>query len=628
MSRLAPRILKGSLATLAVVFGAIAVLAAALALVNGNHLRGPLAGFIARHTGRQIRIDGPLSTHLLSLHPSLIAEHLTVGNPPWTPPGTMAAIGKLTVVLDLPLFGHPFAIQRLAMEGADLHLQRDAAGHANWYLNAPGILPGKGAPIIHSLSVTTAHVALDDDRRHLLFDGTVTAGDATKDAAGSLRIEGKGHLNGRDATFTIDGEPLAAVAPEKPYHFTFNERSSGSQLVAHGSVLQPFDFRGLEASFEAGGADLKDLFFLIGVWLPNTASYRLSGKLSRQGTLFRLSDLLVTSGQSDIGGALASRMDSNGKSRVEVELHSQRLRMADLGARAAGRAGEPPAAGPLLLPETEIRVDDIRSSDAVVNFRAHAVEAGRLVFHTVGGHMSIDDGTVTVPLLSAAVAEGKVSARIEFDAKHDIPTAKLELDMVNIRLGQLASKDPARPPLDGSLQGRLILAGHGRSIHEIAASANGKVMAIVPQGEMRASLAELTGLDLRALGLMLTGDKRDTAIRCGVGNFKAHEGTLTAQTLVIDTDPVLITGSGSIHFDSETLDLRLYGEPKERRLLRLRAPVAIHGTLAHPSFGIEKGHRKLELLDPGHGEDVDCATLLAQAKSGELPAGGGPSERD
>ena len=615
------RVLRWSLATLAVVFAIIALIAAALAWTEGDHLRGPLSGYVSRHTGREIRIDGPLRVHLLSLHPGLIAEHVTIGNPPWTPPGTMAAIGKLTVVLDLPLLGHPFAIRRLEMEGADLHLRCDAAGHANWILQAPGILPGEGAPILHGLSVPAAHVALDDDRRHLLFDGTVTAADAVQDATGPLQIEGKGHLNGRDATFTIHGEPLATVAPDKPYDFTFDERSSGSQLFARGSVLRPFDFRELEVTFEAGGADLKDLYFLMGVSLPNTAAYRVSGKLSRQGTLFRLSDLVATTGQSDMAGTLASRMDSNGKSHVEADLHSKRLRTADLGARAAGRAGEPPPAKRFLLPETDIRTEGIRRTDAVVNFRAQEVQAGRLVFHTVGGRMSIDYGTVTVPLLSAALAEGKIAARIQFDAKHDIPTAKLVLDMANIRVGQFASRDPAEPPLDGSLQGRLTLAGQGRSLHEIAASANGKVSAILPQGEMRASLAELTGLDLRALGLMLTGNKQHTAIRCGVADFRAREGTLTAQTLVIDTEPVLITGGGSIHLDSETLDLQLYGEPKERRLLRLRAPVSIHGTLAHPSFGIEKGHRKLELVDPGRGKDVDCATLLVPAKSGEVRAG-------
>jgi len=136
-------------------------------------------------------------------------------------------------------------------------------------------------------------------------------------------------------------------------------------------------------------------------------------------------------------------------------------------------------------------------------------------------------------------------------------------------------------------------------------------------------------LDFRGLGLMLTRNKEDTPIRCGVASFKAHDGTLTAQTLLIDTDPVLITGSGTIQLDSEALDLELKGHPKHLRVLRLSAPFLVQGTLAHPSISIEKGNRKLKLIDPGHAKDADCGTLLAQAKTDETLAEGdsAPGER-
>ncbi len=93
----------------------------------------------------------------------------------------------------------------------------------------------------------------------------------------------------------------------------------------------------------------------------------------------------------------------------------------------------------------------------------------------------------------------------------------------------------------------------------MAANADGTVILTLPQGTIRASLAELTGLDFRGLGLMLTKNKDDTAIRCGVARFQAHDGVLTSQTLVIDTDPVLITGAGTIQLDSEALDLEIQG---------------------------------------------------------------------
>jgi AsmA family protein len=637
------RALKWSLVTLAAVLVVLGLLVAALALVDADHLRAPLTHFIAAHTGRQIRIDGPMKAHLLSLHPSLIAERVTIGNPPWTAPGNIAEIAKLTVVFDLPLFSHPFAIRRLVMDGANLHLLRDEAGHANWRWKAPGILPGEGPPIIHSMSVPAARVALDDERHHLLFAGTVSAEGVPGPAQTEpLRITGKGHLNGRDVTLTIDGDPLATVTRDEPYHFNLDERSSGSHVTGHGSLSHPFDFRMLDETFEATGEDLQDLYFLAGVRLPNTGPYRLSGNLSLRDTRFTLSDLHVTFGQSDVSGTLTGKLMANGRSHLDVDLHSELLRLADFGLRAAGRASEPPSTKPLVLPDTPIRLEGIRRSDSVVNFRARQVDAGHLSFRTVAGKMVIDQGSVTVPQLSASLADdpsgdqpsGKITARIEFDAKPDRPAANVHLSIVNFQLAQLSSKDPAQPPIDGLLQGRLDLKGRGLSIHDLAASANGTVTATLPQGAMRDSLAELSGIDFRGLGLTLTKNKKDTPIRCAVASFQARNGTLTAQTLIIDTDPVLITGSGSIQLGAETLDLRIEGFPKHLRMFRLHAPVAVHGTLAHPSVGIEGSHKSLELVDPGRAKDADCATLLAEAKTSgarasadDAPAGHEPSSR-
>ncbi|HWW81060.1 MAG TPA: AsmA family protein [Steroidobacteraceae bacterium] len=654
------RALKVLLGTLAGAFVLLGLLITAVALMDGNQLRGPLVRYLTAQTGRQWHIDGPIEAHLVSRHPSLIAGRVTIANPPWAPAGNTAEISKFTIVFDLPLFSRPFAVRKLVLEGANLHLWRDADAHANWIRNAPGIIPGNGLPVIHSLSIPAAHLELHDDRRHLMFDGTLSAGEAAAgergvepsqaakespgtDTALPLRISIKGTLNDREATVTIDGDPLATAAREKPYSFTLDERSSGSHLTGRGLISHPFDFRVLDGSFEANGADLKDLHYLVGVNLPDTAVYRVSGKISRRNTIIKLSDLVATSGDSDAHGTLTSEMDETGRSRLDIDLNSKRLRLADLGAKAAGRAPEnPPEEKSALLSETPFRLPAVRRFDYVVNFHAKQLDAAKLTFRSVLGKMTIDHGTITVPELSATLApdtpnatasaaptsaasakglsqaqpEGTVTARLEFNAKSDTPKASVDLRIANIRLGQFARKDPSQPPLDGLLQGRLDLTARGHSLREMAAKADGTVTLTLPQGAIRASLAELTGLDFRGLGLTLTNNKEDTPIRCGIARFQAHDGTLTSQTLVIDTDPVLITGGGTIQLDSEALDLEIQGHPKHLRVLRLSAPLSVQGTLTHPSVSLEKGNRKFKLIDPGHAKDADCGALLAEAKSG------------
>src|SRR5262249_4306366 len=128
----ARRALRWTLGTLA---GVLGVLVALVLLVNGDTVRGPLTHHFQTRTGRPIRIEGPLELHLLASHPTVIARHVVVGNPPWSGPGNLAEIDTLTVVFDLP----SLEIHRLAMAGATLSFQRDQAGHGNWLWEAPGV---------------------------------------------------------------------------------------------------------------------------------------------------------------------------------------------------------------------------------------------------------------------------------------------------------------------------------------------------------------------------------------------------------------------------------------------------------------------------------------------------------
>src|ERR1700689_1716136 len=383
----------------------IGLLVAALALVDANYFRGPLIRFVAAHTGRDIGIES-LHAHLLSFTPRLIGEGVTIGNPPWTAPGRTAEIHTLSLSFEwLPLLSDSFVIRKLDLEGTTLHLLRDSTGRANWQAHDPLEIIGKGPPLIHSLLVRNAHVVLDDARRHLQFDGTVSAQDET--IAGKqnlLRIEGNGQLNTRPVTFAINGDPLVTATRRQPYNFTFEERSSGSRLTGRGILPRPFDFHMVTLDFEATGEDLKDLYYLAGIKLPNTGTYRLTGKLIREGMHFQYNDLVATSGQSDMHGTVGVQA-LPGISKIPADLNSQLLRLSDLGARAAGRA-DPQATTGLMLPDTPIPLTGIRRNDAVVTFHARTLNAGALALHSVAAQLTTDHGVLTVPAMSASFPDG------------------------------------------------------------------------------------------------------------------------------------------------------------------------------------------------------------------------------
>jgi uncharacterized protein involved in outer membrane biogenesis len=133
--------------------------------------------------------------------------------------------------------------------------------------------------------------------------------------------------------------------------------------------------------------------------------------------------------------------------------------------------------------------------------------------------------------------------------------------------------------------------------------------------------------------MKLSGDESETEIRCGVASFEVKDGLATAQRLLLDTEPVLITGEGDIDLQSEALDLRLQGNPKRPRL-RMRTPLLVHGPLRHPAFAVDSGKPALQaagavalgvlltpvaamlaFVDPGLAKDTNCSALLAAASS-------------
>ena len=110
---------------------------------------------------------------------------------------------------------------------------------------------------------------------------------------------------------------------------------------------------------------------------------------------------------------------------------------------------------------------------------------------------------------------------------------------------------------------------------------------VIPHGQISDAIAELTGINvLQGLGLLVTKGQQKTNIRCGILDFKDQGGTLHTTTVYIDTSNVLITGRGDIDLHDEDIDLALQGDPKHLRLVRLRSPIELGGTLLHPSVGI------------------------------------------
>jgi len=594
---------------------ASAILAALIAgvglLVQSGFFQRALIHWVERGTGRSIEVNGGMHVTVFAAQPFIAVERLVIGNPPWVHSGRTAEIERLTVVFRWPGGRLGSGISRVELTGTSLYLMRDADGHANWQWANPDTGDQQELPVIRSVSMPAARVKLHDERRHLDFAGTVSALEVA--STGSFDIAGTGVLNGRSADFTVSADGLAEAAHTRPYHFKFTGRSSGSVVSGTGSLPHPFDFREIDAAFDTNGRDLKDLYFLTGVSLVNTGPFELSGQLKVRGSRTTFDHLKATFGSSDVEGRIG--FDSSGvRPTLDGDFESRRLKLADVGLRAAGR--EPAADDPprLLFSDAGFNPSTLRKLDGTVRLRARRIDLGRIPLYAFSAVVALDHAIVTVPAATADVLGGKAAGRLRMDATPQLPVSQLELRLDKLHLETLA-REPDNPPVEGAWSGLVSLTGAGTSLHQAAAGASGTVTAYLPQGSIRSSLAELAGLDLRGLGLLLGKSKDKTPVRCAAAEFAAVGGILTARKLLLDTEQVLITGGGTVDLHGETLALQIRGYPKYLRLFRLRSALAVQGTLLHPTVSILGGRASLHIVDPGHGHDADCAALPASAST-------------
>jgi hypothetical protein len=643
----------------------VLLVVAVIAFLPSAFWRWAIIHEVAGATGRPVSIDGNVRVRLFSFTPEVTVEGLSVANAPWADGKKLLSVKKFDATLSLKsLLRFHLIFPQVTIDSPSLDVQRDSAGRSNWDFSRPSrAKPKAGAsaplhlPVIQELKLTNGTLSAVDRVRKLTFSGQVSVQESQNTADDhALKLRGSGTLNAKPFRLVLDGEPLIGVDPSKPYGFETTITAADIKLNTRATIAHPFDLAKLRAKFHVSGSDLADVYYLTGLALPNTPPYDVAGTLVRENLRFTIDDFRGKLGNSDIGGKVAVDT-SRERPRLEATLASKQMDLADLAtplgteatpARKADTLARPtPAPVPtpptLLLPDADLQVQRVRAMDADVHFDAAAIMAAKMPMKKVHFHLILDNGKITLDPLGFVLPQGEFAGTVAIDARGATPQTSVDMKLSNIDLAQFKPKSGKEPPLEGQLLGRIQLHGSGSSVHKTAATANGDMTFVIPKGEMRESLAELTGIDLsRGLGLILTKNERNTEIRCGVANFKAADGDLKASTLLIDTANVLVTGQGDVNLQSEALNLSLQGKPKKVRVLRLRTPILVRGTLLQPKIGVEPGKvaaqtggavalgalltpvaALLAFVDGGLAKDANCSALIGEAEQGKnLPQDG------
>lgn len=635
---------KALLITVGSVVGVLAGIVLVLGLMDWNYLRGPVERIASAKLGRTVDIQGDLDVEILRWSPSADVRNIRVSNPAWAG-GDMARIERLQVQVKLlPLLKGEVILPLLKVDKPAVGLIARADGRNNWTFKKSK-KPAK-LPPIRRFEINEGRLSIHDEKRKLQFLGTVTSSEVQDGrTVQAFKLLGDGTLNGAKFDLTLSGGPLLNVDPDKPYPFDAKVTAGATKVLAKGSIAEPFDLGRFDTSLSVAGNDLADLYYLTGLAFPNTPPYQVAGQFSRRGFVYAYDGLNGRVGDSDLAGQLTVETGDD-KPLMTADLRSRRLDFDDIsavlggGAPSAGAETASPqqaakaqqmAAQQRLFPDTPLRVERLRVMDAAVRYRADAVVDAKVPVRSASLNVKLKDAILTLDPLTFGLDRGQIAGMVAINAQKDVPVVNLDVRMTGANIQEFM---PAsfKPMLSGGMIGRARLAGSGLSVRDVAGNADGQVTLVIPSGEMKKGIAELMGVNV--LNYLFADKQETTQVRCAVADFRVTDGVARAETIVFDTDPVIVSGGGTINLKTERMDLRVKGHPKEVRLLRLSLPLELEGSLRKPAFGVEAGSAVgqgavaavlgaaltplaaiLPFVDSGMADDANCQALIGRAGS-------------
>ena len=608
--------------------GLLAAAVVWLYFLDWNTMRGPVERYLSARLHRPVRIEGDLDVHIFSLTPRAAASGIKIANPDWAGGKLAADIPRFEFSVRLIpfLFGHTI-LPLVRVDRPDIVVLRRADGVTNWQFGGTSW----DIPPIQRFLVREGRIRIDDRVRKLVFTGTVSSQENASGGGGAFALTGDGTLNGNAFTAELHGGPLINVDVTRPYAFQADIRAGATHVTADGAITHPFHLSQFTTATTITGPNLSELYYLTGLAMPQTATYRVAGTLTRDGSQYEFKNFSGTVGSSDLHGTL--RVDASGaKPLVSGAASSRILDFKDLGALFGGRSERAIATG-RLLPDLPLHVDRLRQMDADVDYDAQTIRSRDFPLRGVHTHIALRNAVLVLKPLAFQFAYGKLAGALSIDARKADTVTSVDARLTDIKVQQFL--DSANPAASGLLEARAQLSGTGNSVQKVAASANGPVTVVIPTGSFNAQLAEMTGINL--FNALFTGAHQTTNLRCAVAHFDTRNGVMTSPFFVFDTEPVRIEGKGTIDLRNETLNMSLVGKPKEFRIGRLRAPIDVQGSLAHPSVSLEAGPLALQggiavalgvlfppaailpFVDPGLADDANCAGLLTQAKAQSAP---------
>ncbi|MHC4848854.1 MAG: hypothetical protein ACYTEG_10415, partial [Planctomycetota bacterium] len=331
------------------------------------------------------------------------------------------------------------------------------------------------------------------------------------------------------------------------------------------------------------------------------AAYEISAHFDGTPDRFSLTDFSADLGNSDLRGEV--HVDLRGKPSVHGELASDRFDVAVLQEPEAlpdtadpdfdsTAEAVPASKGDYYISDESLTLEWLDSFDADVDWRIDVLKTRFISLLETHLEADLVDGHLAIgPVRGDGENGGSIVASITLEPFEDVyrATATLTAEQLRLALSESAIEREQYAPHDALVQ----LQGHGRSLHEMAATIEGHLVVIQGAGAINLEiLGPLTrdALMKIASSMRITSPEESERLECGVHLYKFKDGRVTLDPFALVTTRVKIIGRGKLDLETEKIDVAWAAKPRKGIGLSASAVtnpyVKLGGTLSSPSMSV------------------------------------------
>ncbi len=608
--------------------------------------------------GRELRVNGDFKVDWDWTAPRIYAEKITLANTPGAKDPYMLQVDKAEFRIKIwKLLIGRLEIPEVNIVKPVVILEKKEDGSKNWEL--PAFSKGNAAvetvapdsrrnfPLIDNLTITDAQLVYRDDIKDLEVDLKLNkAAGQDSDKAEQFTVNGEGTMQGEKFSLDAVAGSLSALRnSNKDFPLNFTIKMGATEISVDGTFKDPVKMTGVNANLHLSGNDMADLFYFLSLPLPHTPPYDLKADLKKEGDIWSSDQLVGKVGGSDLSGRF-SYDTTNERPFFKADLNSKLLDADDLG----GFIGLAPSsdkgtaqdkknnASSKIIPNVDINLARLRSADMDVTLDAEKLDAPGIPFKGMNVRFDLQQGVLKLNPLKFSLADGVGAGTVILDGSKDIPDVSINMNLSKLRLKSFFENSRFEDLSAGSIGASIDLSGSGKSLADVLANSNGRIVALMSGGKISLLLMEASNLDLAEATPLFLGEDKSTEIRCGVADFKVKNGLLVSNIFVLDTTDTNLQGDAKINLKNESLDIRLDAQPKDPSILSLQGPIVIGGQMKDPSIGVpvETGARGavaavlgtlltpiaavIPFIETGSGEDSNCNALVAHARKAGAPS--------